>query len=428
MFLQLAHFFDEGLNRPREDVFLVHPVQLGRWLDEAWQSARFLPPGPDGTPHFGSSTIVDDLALPHQPQELLAPSGITREPDTWRAERLFDYESPWVGHHLIYAYLIESTGAFEVFAEIVRRLVVGETLGQLSRPSVRWTRATEELFFRDPPLYSIAGVTSELRPHSRVNRRNAYWRMFGFDLPHAVPSRWGARDSVTWKTDLGDGVNTDFRAKWSELLRQVWIGLENFNNSSGAKPTDPAFIASLCKALADMLNDRRRGGLLAREEFAYVTTLSWFHLTIQTDTAIVRDLKAEASSPGERLDRIAERVGMQPAQRSRELFELAEPVSTILRAIELRSFDTETTAAVLFDPNTVTGRDMRNIINQWQSATGERIKERPTSTPVLTERQPLRLPTPGEAPRPAAAAPAMARSYAPAPASPALSGANGQSG
>jgi hypothetical protein len=40
-----------------------------------------------------------------------------------------------------------------------------------------------ELFFRDPPLYSITGVTSEMRPHARVARRNAYWRMFGFDLP-----------------------------------------------------------------------------------------------------------------------------------------------------------------------------------------------------------------------------------------------------
>ena len=37
-----------------------------------------------------------------------------------------------------------------------------------------WVRTTEELFFRDPPLYSIAGITSEARPLSRVTRRNAY--------------------------------------------------------------------------------------------------------------------------------------------------------------------------------------------------------------------------------------------------------------
>ena len=68
-------------------------------------------------------------------------------------------------HHLIYAYLIESTGVFEMFAEVVRRLVRRRD----ARHAVAGRRAagcgrTEELFFRDPPLFSIAGITSEARP------------------------------------------------------------------------------------------------------------------------------------------------------------------------------------------------------------------------------------------------------------------------
>ena len=58
---------------------------------------------------------------------------------------------------------------------------------------------------------------------------------------------------------------------------------------------------------------RRRGGLLAREEFVYVTMLSWFHLTLETDTPDRPDLKADATSPADRLAKIAQRVGMQPA-------------------------------------------------------------------------------------------------------------------
>jgi hypothetical protein len=432
MFLNLARLL-QNADRPREQVFLVHPVQLSRWLDEAWQAAALVPPLPIGStptrePSIGGKFIVDALDLPLQDPVLsLLPSGIVlANVDLYEDPPAKQVTSPPVGsgllwHHLIYPYLIESTGALEVFAEVVRRLVVGETLGPLSAESVKYVRATEELFFRDPPLFSIAGVTSELRPQARVNRRNAYWRMFGFDLPHAIPARWAAASpNSPWKADVGAGVNTDFRAKWSELLRQVWLGLENFTNSSGAKPTDPAYIATLCRALADMLNDRRRGGLLAREEFAYVTTLSWFHLTLQSDTPIVVDLKAQASHPAERLAIIAERVGLRPAQRARELFDLAEPMSSVLRAIEIGSFDTDAAAETLFDPNTALGREMRELINQWQSATGERIKERVTATAVLTDRQPLRVPTPGvpDGGRPASAASSNGRPSAPALAAP----------
>ena len=420
MFLNLAKLL--GPDR-REQVFLVHPVQLSRWLDEAWEAAALVPPLPIGSvstrpPSIGGNFIVEALRLPQQlPPASLLPSGI----DLADVNRYQDQTIPPAGpgllwHHLIYAYLIESTGALEVFAEVVRRLLVGESLGQLRPASVKWVRATEELFFRDPPLFSIAGVTSELRPQARVNRRNAYWRMFGFDLPHPIPARWAPTGDTPWKADVGAGVNTDFRAKWSELLRQVWLGLENVTNTSGARPTDEAYIATLCRALADMMNDRRRGGLLAREEFAYVSVLSWFHLTLSSDTSIVEDLKAQASHPSERLALIAERVGLRPAQRARELFDLAEPMSSVLRAIEIGSFDTDAAAATLFDPNGALGREMRDLINQWQSATGERIKERVTATAVLTDRQPLRLPTPGvtDGRRPAGAA-LDGRSYAPAP-------------
>ena len=97
-----------------------------------------------------------------------------------------------------------------------------------------------------------------------------------------------------------------------------------------------------------MMAMRRRGGLLAREEFVHVTTMSWFHLTLETDIPIVADLKAQATSPADRLAKIAERVGMAPAPRSRELFELADLMSALLRAIELGLFDTGRGAEALF--------------------------------------------------------------------------------
>ena len=75
-------------------------------------------------------------------------------------------------------------------------------------------------------------------------------------------------------------MNTSFREKWSELLRQVWLGYENRNNAVGANATDDAYLQLLCESLQDMMNMRRRGGFLAREEFASVALLSWFELTL----------------------------------------------------------------------------------------------------------------------------------------------------
>ena len=414
MFLALAQEFVRALpggpppgTPPGEHrVFLVHPTQLSRWLDDAWASVSVapLPPGLPGSgltppPFLGDPSIVGTLDLPDQLTRLpflgLTHSGITSpDPDLFTAGVTPTGKGGLLWHHLIYAYLIESTGALEIFAEVVRRLVVGESLGSLSLDATRWLRATEELFFRDPPLYSITGVTSEMRPHARVSRRNAYWRMFGFDLPHPIPTRWpGASNERGWTTDVGAGTNTDFRAKWNELLRQIWIGVEYAKATTSADPTDPAYIRLLIESLRDMMANRRRGGLLAREEFAYVTTLSWFHLTLLSNTPIIRDLKADASAEADRLALLGDRVGMAPAARSRELFDLAERTSRFLRAIELGLFPDDLSVQALYLGATPLVAEMRAIVNNWQSATGEPIKERRTAV-VPGTAQPLRVPAP----------------------------------
>jgi hypothetical protein len=418
MFRNLAQLLKAAGHSPN-DVFLIHPIQLSRWLDEAWDAARTIPDfGSPSTlqPFLGSNDVVETLNLPKPaatggPE--IAPAGVVlANPDVY-SDTVFPVQTVGLAwRHLAYVHLVESTGVFEVMTEVLRRLLVGETLDTLSAGGLRWVRATEELFFRDPPLFSISGVASEVRPDDRINRRNCIWRMFGWDLPHPIPDRWvGPRGGgeQTWKSDTGSGVNTGFREKWTELLRQVWLGVENARNESGANATDREYVAFLCSALKDMMNMRRRGGQLAREEFVYVTTMSWFHLTLDDNTPIVVDLKADATNAADRLAKIAQRVGMQPAARSRELFELADLMSAMLRAIELGSFDTGEKAETLFVPlaggvNAQLLKDMNRIIDLWQSATGDRVKDRPAGTVSGTlSAQPLRIPTPENAP-PAVAA------------------------
>ncbi|WP_271221293.1 hypothetical protein [Streptosporangium carneum] len=410
--------------------FAIHPVQLSRWLEEVWARGG-IANWPQGSPTslridnaLGDPAITGRLRLPDGLRNDTLRSGIRPTPPTPPtippdfmpsppAALGLDLQLPLPWEHLFYAYLVESTGIVEIMSEVVRRYVVGETLPTPSVDTVVWVRATEELFFRDPPLFHIGGLTSQLRPDAQVNRRNAYWRMFGCDLPH--PPR-GPVDGQPWKRDTGPGANLRFIELWTELLRQVWVGIENDRNSSGANPTDANYVGYLCQTIGELLRLRRRNGLLAREEFAYVTMLSWFHLTVEFDTPVVRDLSAGAGlaggNPADRLTAIGARVGITPPRHARELFELADLVSPLLWFIELDQFSAASNAELLYrlsgTPNPPLQATMARIIDLWQSATGDRIKDLAVSvrrSPAATQSaQPVRLPAPSAAVSPSASA------------------------
>ena len=232
--------------------------------------------------------------------------------------------------------------------------------------------------------------------------------MFGLDLAHPVPRAHGPGRGRCLERPGRPRLNQDFRQKWSELLRQIWIGVENRANTSGANPADPSYIALLSRAIKDMLDNRRRGGAARPRGVRVRDDAELADLTVDTDTSVIIDLQATASNPADRLGALGQKVGITPALRSRELFDLSEPMSTLLRGIELGLFDTETTATTLFTADTNIFRDVLDVINNWQSATGERVKERPGSPlPAAygTSAQPLRVPVPAAAPATGTAAP-----------------------
>jgi hypothetical protein len=412
-----------------ETVFATHPLQLSRWLEQVFAEGGIskVPLLPSGTAvPLGDQevvtrlrpplTLLDDLTSGLQPTSPGAIPGYTKVPAALGTTAAL----PW--DHLIYAYLVESTGVVDVLGEVVRRFMVGETLEAPRVETLEWARATEELFFREPPQFHILGATSMLRPRARDNRWNAYYRMFGCTPPQARPD-----DAAAWKRDVGAGANLRFIELWHELLRQVWMGIQNARNAVGANPTDPSYLAYLCQTIGELLRLRRRGGMLAREEFAYVCMLSWFHLTLESDTSVVIDLRAQANAlgnPADRLAAIAARVGMRAAPQSRELFELADRMSVFLWALELDVFTDQTNAQLLF-AQPVGGNkiadDMIRIIDLWQSATGERLKDTSVAVAGPTVRhglpvapQPTRLPAGSVPPRPAGAL-AAHNGHAPVP-------------
>ena len=158
------------------------------------------------------------------------------------------------------------------------------------------------------------------------------------------------------------------------------MALSNVGNETGPNLTDEAAIADLATRLHDMLITRRQAGNLSREEFYAVSTMSWFHLTLEYNSPIVRALRAEGSSPDERLLKIAERVKARVHGRARSFFELADPMSSVLIEIEKGTLNTPDAARAFFDKSldNKLPDDMKTIITDWSNVTGHDMKTRKT--------------------------------------------------
>lgn len=278
--------------------------------------------------------------------------------------------------HLIYAYLIENTRIYDIFRRVLYEYRHGEKLGVPLASSQHWLRNTEELFFRDPAPFTMYSVVSYVRPDQGASRRNAYYRMFGMNLNH------GMDDGKPYSYIKSDTANREFVSTWEEFLQEVWIGIVNVNNNIGVDPTDDAAIANLARRLHDMLTTRRTFGNLSREEFWYVSMMSWFHLTVEFNSPIIVSLRSEGSRDEERLKKIAERVKLPAHAKSYYFFRLADPMSRILTQIETGTYNDETTVPALYTQGSLVEADMKRLVTFWSYATGRNMKAK--AVPVTT--------------------------------------------
>jgi hypothetical protein len=275
-------------------------------------------------------------------------------------------------NHLIYAYMIENTGIYEIFRRVLNEFRHGETLGVPLDGADHWLRNTEELFYKEPASFSIMSLNSFIRPDLNATRRNAYYRMFGLEL----------NDQQEDKTNYvkAKAANNEFVNTFEEFLRKVWVGIINVGNSSGEKRTDDSEIANLAEKLHDMMVTRRIGGNLAREEFFFVSMMSWFQLTLEFDSPIVLSLRAEGASPEQRLHKIAQRVEKPAHALSKNFFDMSDAISRILIQIETNIYkDTAAVAALYTDIPDGPIHDIKTIITHWSITTGHDLKSKKVS-------------------------------------------------
>jgi hypothetical protein len=281
-------------------------------------------------------------------------------------------------HHISYAYLLECTRITEIMRQVVYEYAHGERLPLPQDPTRRWARVTEELFFSARPG-SLLSLTSHVRPDAEAIRRNAYYRLLGSDLVT------GSADGRPYPYVKPEAANRDFSTMFEALMIEAWRGYVNLTNFNNENLTDDDAIATLARRLGEMLRSRRLNGALNREEFSAVALLSWCHLTIEDNTAVVLQLDASAGGISDRLRRIGSLVGVASHSLSDSFIQLAEPVSNILTVIE-----TAATLGVAIPAGTFYAGflqpDMLNVVTHWSTVSGRNLKALATPLGASTSR------------------------------------------
>ena len=397
MFRQLVA--GPGVTDNINSLFTYHPLQLSALIETVWlnrnnadgtqTSSAFVPWSPDlagfllKTNFLTGYTWAGGIPTPIPPPAgfvpPLAQPGLGSNPPA-----LPTAATNW--DHLIYAYVIENTRIFEIFSKVLETYMFSEELETPSPQSQLFWRNLEFLIFGDSMPSMLWTTTGRLRRDEVANRLTSYYWMFGIDLSHA------SEIAVKHPYQKPAAANRDFIPTFEAFAREVWRGIMNVKNSSGANETDPAAIATLARRLYDMMATRRINGNLSREEFRAVAVMSFLHLAVMYDSPAVVDLKASASSPEMRLQKIAERVHMTAHPQAKPFFDLPAPFSVLMPSIETNTFSDIVGAETLYFPISPVSENAETVIDQYTLATGRDLKSRPVALAGQTAKPPLSRP------------------------------------
>ena len=298
-------------------------------------------------------------------------------------------------YHLMYAYLVENTRSAQIFEKLLYMYTHDEKLNKATtaqdpnnRLAFQWMVNTENLFFKNLSNRSYRNVTSQFRTSADATRRNAYFRMFGMDLAFGDG---GSNAAVNfYKAEFN---NKPFIVLFEKLLTEIWQAYTNAKNQMGPNTTDMFVIVDTAQKIQEMLMARRttettfenyRYFNLSKEEYAAVVMMSWLYEVVSYDSPIVQFLRCNGNTPGERLVNIGNKVGLPAHSKSEGLLDIAPPMNTLLRRIELGDYNNETTVSTIItsqaatlpttDPSRKALNDLLAIVNNWEKATGHRIK------------------------------------------------------
>jgi len=386
MFLQLVTpttVDPAAAQRKTDSLFIYHPLQISAIVETAWRNrynaanSRFVPWPEFVTEQLLAHHFIQGWHFPKvgSPTRIEQPVSImpTGEPFTPPVKQPGISPAPggnvrpvnW--DHLIYAYLIENTHIYDVFSKVLETYIFSEQLETPSPASQQFWRNTEYLIYGDGMPTMLWSPVSRLRRDEVANRLTLYYWMFGLDISHAQEA------AAKHPYEKPAAANRDFIVTFEAFAREVWRGIINAKNTSGANDTDAAVIATLARRVYDMMATRRLARK-EREEFRAVAVMAWLHLAVMYDSPAVVDLKATASSPEQRLAKMAERVGMRVHPKAKPLFDLAQPFSSLMQQIETGRFNDPAIAKLLITLGNDLELNAEKVIDQYALATGRDVK------------------------------------------------------
>jgi len=291
-------------------------------------------------------------------------------------------------YHLIYAYLVENTRIAQIFEKVIFFTMHDEKLGKPTPVPYQWIVNTENLFFKNLPASSYRNVTSLVRLFPDATRRNAYYRLFGMDLAFGDVNTNSPVEF--YKAQFN---NQPFIVLFESFLSEIWQAYTNAKNEVGPNTTDMFHIVDTAQKLREMLMSRRtnestfdnyRYFNLSKEEYAAVVMMSWLYEIISYNSPVVSFLGCDGNTPGERLTNIGKKVGVPAHSKSEGLLDIAPPMNTLLRRIEFGDYSREPLVTDIItsqakslpqnDPNRNALNDLLLIMNNWEKATGHKIK------------------------------------------------------
>lgn len=134
----------------------------------------------------------------------------------------------------------------------------GEHLEVPSEEGQRFWRNTECIIFSDPAPTTVWNVTSRVRSDELSQRMLPYSWALGLDLTHAVEIAQAHRYQKP------AAANANLMETFETFISEVWRGIVNVRNISGANDTDNQKIATAAQSMHDMLHTRRQHGNLSR--------------------------------------------------------------------------------------------------------------------------------------------------------------------
>jgi len=297
-------------------------------------------------------------------------------------------------YHLIYAYLVENSRIAQIFERLIHLYMHDEKLNKATtsqnKLAFKWIMNTESLFFSNLSNTNYRNIKTQVRENPESTRRNAYFRMFGMDL--AFGDLQANAQVNYYKAEFN---NQPFIILFEKLLTEIWQAYTNASNFSGANTTDMFVIVDTAQKIQEMLMSRRttetdftnyRYFNLSREEYASVAMMSWLYEVISYDSPLIQFLRCNGGTPGERLINIGNKVGIAAHSKSEGLLDIAPPMNTLLRRIEMGDYNDQEDVELIIrsqvnpavvgveDHHRQALKELLQIINNWEKATGHRIK------------------------------------------------------